>query len=128
MWHVALPQTSPMMIPPTIDVYVSTIKESSLTSIIGSVELLGRGMAIREANSLRNAADVLVAVAFGYFVICFSLSQLGRYLEHRTMPQSRPVRQRAGVLGPGTLRATSAANFRLPGSLLTASRRRVGRR
>ena len=48
-------------------------------------------MAIREANSLRNAADVLIAVAFGYFVTCFSLSQVGRYFEHRTTRDMRPA-------------------------------------
>jgi ABC-type arginine/histidine transport system permease subunit len=126
MRHIVLPQALRMMIPPTIGVYVSTIKESSLASIIGFVELLGQGMAIREANSLRNTADVLVAVAFGYFVICFSLSQLGRYLEHRTMPRSRPVRERGGVTAPGSLRAPLVANFRSPASIFTASRRRVG--
>jgi ABC-type amino acid transport system permease subunit len=70
---IVLPQGLRVMIPPTIGVYVTTIKESSLASIIGFVELLGQGMAIREANALRGSADVLVAVAFGYFVICFSL-------------------------------------------------------
>ena len=78
------------MIPPTIGIYISTIKESSLASIIGFVELLGQGMAIREANVLHNTADVLIAVAFGYFVICFSLSQVGRYFEQRSMHKSRP--------------------------------------
>jgi len=34
----------PIMIPPTIGGYVSTIKESSLASIVGFIELLGRGM------------------------------------------------------------------------------------
>jgi hypothetical protein len=48
-------------------------------------------MAIREANALRGSADVLVAVAFGYFVICFSLSQVGRYFEHRTTRELRPA-------------------------------------
>jgi hypothetical protein len=32
---------------------------------------------------------VLIAVAFGYFVICFSLSQVGRYLERRTTRELR---------------------------------------
>jgi polar amino acid transport system permease protein len=91
MLHIILPQALRVMIPPTIGVYVSTIKESSLASIIGFVELLGQGMAIREANSLRNTADVLVAVALGYFAICFSLSQLGRYLERRTTRELRPA-------------------------------------
>jgi len=66
MRFIVLPQALRVMIPPTIGVYVSTIKESSLASVIGFVELLGQGMAIREANSLRNTADVLIAVALGY--------------------------------------------------------------
>jgi len=84
MRHVVLPQALRVMIPPTIGVYVSTIKESSLASIIGFVELLGQGMAIRESNAGRSTADVLVAVAFGYFVMCFALSRLGLYLERRS--------------------------------------------
>jgi hypothetical protein len=36
--------------------------------------LLGQGMAIREANSLRNAADVLIAVAFGYFDLLLTVA------------------------------------------------------
>ena len=87
---IVLPQALRVMIPPTIGVYVSTIKESSLASIIGFVELLGQGMAIRESNARRSTADVLVAVAFGYFVICFSLSQLGRHLERRTARELLP--------------------------------------
>jgi polar amino acid transport system permease protein len=97
MRHIVLPQALRVMIPPTIGVYVSTIKESSLASIIGFVELLGQGMAIREANALRNTADVLIAVAFGYFVICFSLSQVGRYLERRTIRELRPATERRKV-------------------------------
>ena len=102
MRHIVLPQALRVMIPPTIGVYVSTIKESSLASIIGFVELLGQGMAIREANSLHNTADVLVAVAFGYFVVCFSLSQVGRYLEHRTTRDLRPATEptRAAIARP----------------------------
>jgi polar amino acid transport system permease protein len=83
MRHIVLPQALRVMIPPTIGVYVSTIKESSLASIIGFVELLGQGMAIRESNAGRSTADVLVAVALGYFAICYSLSLLGRHFEHR---------------------------------------------
>jgi His/Glu/Gln/Arg/opine family amino acid ABC transporter permease subunit len=81
---IVLPQALRVMIPPTIGVYVSTIKESSLASIVGFVELLGQGMAIRESNAGRGTADVLIAVAFGYFAICYSLSRLGRYVEHRS--------------------------------------------
>jgi polar amino acid transport system permease protein len=81
---IVLPQAMRVMIPPTIGVYVSTIKESALASVIGFVELLGTGMAIRDSNAGRNTADVLIAVASFYFVVCFTLSRLGRLLEQRT--------------------------------------------
>lgn len=90
---IILPQALRVMIPPTIGVYVSTIKESSLASIVGFVELLGQGMAIRESNAGRSTADVLVAVAFGYFAICFVLSRLGLYLERRTSRDLAAARQ-----------------------------------
>ena len=91
---VVLPQALRVMIPPTIGVYVSTVKESSLASIVGFVELLGQGMAIRESNAGRGTADVLVAVAFGYFAICYALSQLGRWVEARTSRELPPARHR----------------------------------
>ena len=90
---IVLPQALRVIIPPTIGVYVSTIKESSLASIVGFVELLGQGMAIRESNAGRSTADVLVAVAFGYFAICFALSRLGLYLERRTSRDLAAARQ-----------------------------------
>lgn len=90
MRHIVLPQALRVMIPPTIGVYVSTIKESSLASIIGFVELLGQGMAIRESNAGRSTGDVLVAVAIGYFAVCYSLSFLGRRLERRSAREIRP--------------------------------------
>jgi His/Glu/Gln/Arg/opine family amino acid ABC transporter permease subunit len=90
---IVLPQALRVMIPPTIGVYVSTIKESSLASIVGFVELLGQGMAIRESNAGRSTADVLVAVAFGYFAICFTLSRLGLYLERRSSRDLAAARQ-----------------------------------
>ncbi|HTZ35544.1 MAG TPA: amino acid ABC transporter permease [Stellaceae bacterium] len=95
MRFVVLPQALPVMIPPTIGVYISTIKESSLASIVGFVELLGQGMAIRESNAGRGTADVLVAVAFGYFAICYSLSRLGRYIEGRSSRDRRAAAVRA---------------------------------
>ena len=80
---VILPQAMRLMVPPTIGVYISTIKESSLASVIGFVELLGTGTEIRESNAGRSTAGVLVFVAVCYFVICFALSRLGRWAERR---------------------------------------------
>jgi His/Glu/Gln/Arg/opine family amino acid ABC transporter permease subunit len=80
---VIIPQALRVMVPPTIGVYISTIKESSLASVIGFVELLGTGTAIRESNVGRGTADVLAFVAVCYFVVCFTLSRLGRWVEGR---------------------------------------------
>lgn len=80
---VIIPQAMRVMLPPTIGVYISTIKESSLASVIGFVELLGTGTEIRESNAGRSTADVLIFVAVYYFVICFALSRLGRWMELR---------------------------------------------
>lgn len=91
---IVLPQAMRVMIPPTIGVYVSTIKESALASVIGFVELLGTGMAIRDTNTGRNTGDVLLAVAAFYFVVCFALSRVGRILELRT---SRDLHIRVSV-------------------------------
>jgi His/Glu/Gln/Arg/opine family amino acid ABC transporter permease subunit len=123
---IVLPQALRVMIPPTIGVYVSTIKESSLASVIGFVELLGQGMAIREAHSLHNTADVLVVVAFGYFAICFSLSQIGRYLEHRTTPRLRPAVARSRPVRQALIdrRRTVVAQFRSAPARLISLRRR----
>jgi len=103
---VVLPQALRIMVPPTIGVYISTLKDSSLASIIGFVELLGQGMAVRESNVGRNTTDILLAVAIGYFIMCYSLSRLGRYVERRTQQKSRAVaeageRLSAVVLSPG---------------------------
>ena len=72
------------------------IKESALASVIGFVELLGTGMAIRDSNAGRSTADVLLAVALFYFMVCFALSRLGLLLEQRT---SRDLRIRAAIGG-----------------------------
>lgn len=94
---IVLPQAMRVMIPPTIGVYVSTIKESALASVIGFVELLGTGMAIRDTNAGRSTADVLVAVALFYFAICFGLSRLGLLIERSS---SRDLQERMNRTGP----------------------------
>jgi len=72
---IVLPQALRVMIPPTIGVYVSTIKESSLASIT-ICRIVEPGMAIREANALRGSPMCWSPSRFGYFVICSSLSQV----------------------------------------------------
>ena len=81
MRHVVGPQAIRVMLPPSIGVYISTLKESSLASVIGYVELTQTGLLIREATG--NSVIVLGTVAMLYFVINYSISLGGGYLERR---------------------------------------------
>lgn len=81
--YVILPQALRVIIPPAVGVYIGSLKDSSLASIVGYVELLGTGVSIRDSNAGRGTFDVLLVVAALYFVICYSLSLLGRYAERK---------------------------------------------
>lgn len=87
-WQVELfivwPQAIRVMIPPAVGVYVSTLKASSLTSIIGYVELTKTGLLIRE--SLRGHSGslmILIVVATIYVIINFLISKFGLILEEK---------------------------------------------
>ena len=81
--YVIIPQAVRVAIPPAIGVYVFTIKDSSLASVIGFTELTGSGLAIRESAFGHGTFGVLMTVAGIYFVLAFSLSLLGQYAHRR---------------------------------------------
>jgi len=85
MWqvqcYVIWPQAIRVMIPPAVGVYVSTIKASSLASVIGYVELTRAGLLIRESQ--RGGMLILVAVAAIYVIINYGISLVGAGLERR---------------------------------------------
>lgn len=81
--YVVIPQAVRVAIPPAISVYVFTIKDSSLASVIGYVELTGSGLAIRESAFGHSTFGVLMTVAGIYFLMAFSLSLLGHYAHRR---------------------------------------------
>jgi len=60
------------MIPPAVGVYVSTLKASSLASVIGYVELTRAGMLSRESQ--RGGLLILCAVALLYIIINYGIS------------------------------------------------------
>ena len=87
-WQVELyivwPQAIRVMVPPAVGVYVSTLKASSLTSVIGYVELTKTGLLIRE--SIRGHSGsllILIVVATIYVIINFLISRFGTMLEER---------------------------------------------
>lgn len=79
---VILPQALYNMVPAMISQFVSTIKETSLGYVISVNELT---FAANQINStlLTKPFQVFVILAAIYFVLCFTLTQLARFLERR---------------------------------------------
>jgi polar amino acid transport system permease protein len=87
-WQVALyvvwPQAIRVMIPSAVGVYVSTLKASSLASVIGYVELTRASLLVRESTrGGLNGLVVLCVAAFMYVIICYAISFSGALLERR---------------------------------------------
>lgn len=89
MVKVILPQAVRIAIPPTVGYSVQVIKNTSLASIVGFVELARSGQIIN--NSLFEPFLIYMLVALGYFLLCFPLSQWSRALERRASRGRRPV-------------------------------------
>jgi polar amino acid transport system permease protein len=79
--YVILPQATRLAIPPTVGFMVQVVKNTSLASIIGFVELARAGQIVN--NSTFQPFLVFSVVALIYFAICFPLSATSRYLERR---------------------------------------------
>jgi polar amino acid transport system permease protein len=79
--HVVLPQAIRISIAPTVGFLVQLVKNTSLTALIGFVELTRASQIISGATFA--PLPVYLTAAAIYFVICFSLSQLARMLERR---------------------------------------------
>ncbi len=85
-FYIILPQTLRRLIPVSINLITRMIKTTSLILMIGVVEVLKVGQQIIEANRMTspNAAFGIFFVIFIlYFVICWSVSMIARYLERK---------------------------------------------
>jgi len=80
--YVILPQALRVAIPALVNEFVTIIKESSLVSVIGVVELTRKGEYI-VAFTFR-ALETYLAVALVYFIVCTAFSQILRLIEKRT--------------------------------------------
>ena len=81
MRHIVGPQAVRVMLPPSVGVYIATLKESSLASIIGYVELTKTALLIRETTG--QSLEVLAAITLLYFVINYGISLIGGALERK---------------------------------------------
>ncbi|MBL8351557.1 MAG: amino acid ABC transporter permease [Burkholderiaceae bacterium] len=77
--HVVLPQALRLAIPPTVGFSVQIVKNTSITSIIGVVELTRAGQLIN--NATFQPFVVFVVVALVYFALCFPLSSAAKRME-----------------------------------------------
>ncbi len=84
--YIIIPQTIRRLIPLSINLITRMIKTTSLVMMIGIVEVLKVGQQIIEANrkSSPNAAfGVFATVFLLYFIACWPISQLSKYLENK---------------------------------------------
>ncbi|MDB2182705.1 amino acid ABC transporter permease [Citrobacter farmeri] len=79
MFNVILPQAIKLATPPTVGFSVQIIKNTSLASVVGFVELARAGQLIN--NSIFEPFIIYLIVAALYFCLCFPVSVLSRRLE-----------------------------------------------
>jgi polar amino acid transport system permease protein len=79
--YVILPQAVRIATPPTVGFMVQVVKNTSLASIIGFVELTRAGQIVN--NSTFQPFLVFLLVAAIYFAICYPLSVTSRALERK---------------------------------------------
>jgi polar amino acid transport system permease protein len=79
---IILPQAVRLSVPPTVGLLVQIVKNTSLASIVGFVELTRASQMI--ANATFEPFLAYGAVSLIYLVICFSISLCGKWIEART--------------------------------------------
>lgn len=84
---VVLPQALRIATPPTVGFMVQIVKNTSLASVVGFVELARAGQVVN--NSIFQPFLVYMLVAGLYFCLCFPLSWWSRQLERRLLVAHR---------------------------------------
>jgi polar amino acid transport system permease protein len=87
MGLVVLPQALRIATPPTVGFMVQIVKNTSLASVVGFVELARAGQLVN--NSIFQPFLVYMLVAGLYFLLCFPLSRWSRKLERRLLVAHR---------------------------------------
>ena len=109
MSKVILPQALYNMIPALVSQFVSTVKETSLGYVISVNEVT---FAATQINSslMTQPFQVYFILAAIYFCLCFSLTQLARFLERRITTRREGSRQSmVAVVSPSTATTETAA-------------------
>ncbi|OGH96837.1 MAG: hypothetical protein A2104_07545 [Candidatus Melainabacteria bacterium GWF2_32_7] len=79
LFYVILPLAITRMTPAFVSQFISLIKDTSLASAIGLIELTRSGEIIYERTY--HEFEILIFIALMYFIICYGLSTLSKKLE-----------------------------------------------
>jgi polar amino acid transport system permease protein len=80
--YVIIPQAMKIVVPPGIGFLIGLVKDSSLVTVIGFIELTRAGNIV--SNLTGDPITTFLVVGAMYFVICYGISLLGRWYEKRT--------------------------------------------
>jgi general L-amino acid transport system permease protein len=79
---VILPQALAIAIPPLVNTFIATFKDTTLVTIVGLFDLLAAASnAITDPQWRGFYVEAYAFVAAIYFIFCFSMSRYSRYLE-----------------------------------------------
>jgi polar amino acid transport system permease protein len=89
-WYVIIPQAMRIAVPPGVGFLIALIKDSSLVTVIGFIELTHAGTIV--SNLTGDPITTYLVVAVMYFVLCYGVSLLGKQYEKRFKVQSDPLK------------------------------------
>ena len=79
--YIVFPQTLPLVVPNAVGFFIALIKNSSLVSAIGFMELT-RSSRLVIARTFQ-PFTIYLTVAIMYFIICYGMSKLSKKVEER---------------------------------------------
>lgn len=79
--HIIMPQAMKIAVPPGITFLIALVKNSSLVTVVGFIELTRAGSIVSSLTA--DPLTTYSVVAAMYFVICYGISALGRICEKR---------------------------------------------
>ena len=85
MRYIIAPQAIRIATPPTVGFFVQLIKNTSLASVVGIVELTRTAQIV--SNATFKPLDVYLTAGLFYFAVCFPLTLFSRFLEKRLNAQ-----------------------------------------
>ena len=82
MGQIILPQALRLVIPPMVNTFIGSFKDTSLVLIIGIFDLMTAGkVALAEPIWQGYSTEVYLVLALIYFIFCYSMSRYSRGLE-----------------------------------------------